>query len=118
MNEEMNESHPVDAPAASERPFGAGPPSAFARPTPWRRRVQIAGWVAAAGLAVLMIIIAWLAVTAPLSRSLKPIAPPAISLMSADGHLIARRGEVRYDTISARWMAFTTTGGTVHMGMG
>ncbi|KAA9013599.1 MULTISPECIES: transglycosylase domain-containing protein [Sphingobium] len=94
MNEEMNESHPVDAPAASERPFGAGPPSAFARPTPWRRRVQIAGWVAAAGLAVLMIIIAWLAVTAPLSRSLKPIAPPAISLMSADGHLIARRGAV------------------------
>jgi penicillin-binding protein 1A len=94
MNEEMNESHPVDAPAVTDRPFGAGPPSAFARPTPWRRRVQIAGWVAAAGLAVLMIIIAWLAVTAPLSRSLKPIAPPAISLMSADGHLIARRGAV------------------------
>ncbi|BBD97082.1 penicillin-binding protein [Sphingobium amiense] len=45
-------------------------------------------------LALLMVAIAWLAVTAPLSRSLKPIAPPSISLMSADGHLIARRGAV------------------------
>lgn len=46
----------------------------------------------AAMLALLMLMIAWLAVTAPLSRSLKPIAPPSVSLMSADGHLIARRG--------------------------
>lgn len=42
----------------------------------------------------MMILIAWLAVTAPLSRSLKPIAPPSISLQSSDGHLIARRGAV------------------------
>lgn len=48
----------------------------------------------AAGLALIMIMVAWLAVTAPLSRSLKPIAPPSISLMSTDGHLIARRGAV------------------------
>lgn len=46
----------------------------------------------AAMLALLMLMIAWLAVTAPLPRSLKPIAPPSVSLMSADGHLIARRG--------------------------
>jgi penicillin-binding protein 1A len=45
-------------------------------------------------LALLMLMIAWLAVTAPLSRSLKPIAPPSVSLMSADGHLIARRGAI------------------------
>lgn len=94
MNEEMTESTPVDPHTLPPRAFGEGPPSAFARPTPWRRRLQIGGWVVAAGLAVLMILIAWLAVTAPLSRSLKPIAPPAISLMSADGHLIARRGAV------------------------
>jgi penicillin-binding protein 1A len=94
MNEPMTDSVHADPAAAPPREFGAGPPSAFAPPTPWRRRLQIFGWVAAAGLAVLMILIAWLAVTAPLSRSLKPIAPPAISLMSADGHLIARRGAV------------------------
>jgi penicillin-binding protein 1A len=95
MTEPMNESAPPIAPdALPPREFGAGPPSAFAPPTPWRRRFQIFGWLVAAGLAVLMILIAWLAVTAPLSQSLKPIAPPAISLMSADGHLIARRGAV------------------------
>ncbi|OAN57533.1 transglycosylase domain-containing protein [Sphingobium sp. TCM1] len=95
MTEPMNESvPPVPSDASQPRAFGAGPPSAFAPPTPWRRRMQIFGWVVAAGLALLMVLIAWLAVTAPLSRSLKPIAPPAISLMSADGHLIARRGAV------------------------
>ncbi|MDI1296822.1 MAG: PBP1A family penicillin-binding protein [bacterium] len=83
------------APASpSPREFGAGPPSAFAPPTPWKRRIQIVGWIVAAFLALLMIVIAWLAVTAPMSRSLKPIAPPSISLMSSDGHLIARRGAV------------------------
>ncbi|BAV63892.1 penicillin-binding protein [Sphingobium cloacae] len=56
--------------------------------------MQIAGWVVAGLLALLMILIAWLAVTAPLSRSLEPVAPPSISLMSSDGHLIARRGAV------------------------
>ncbi|MGE4323957.1 MAG: transglycosylase domain-containing protein [Sphingobium sp.] len=79
---------------AEPRPFGAGPPSAFAPPTPFRRKVQIAGWIIAATLAVLMLVIGWLAVTAPLSRSLEPVAPPSISLMSADGKLIARRGAV------------------------
>nr|WP_272798901.1 PBP1A family penicillin-binding protein [Sphingobium sp. AntQ-1] len=94
MTQDMPDSAPRDPFAQPPREFGAGPPSAFARPTPWRRRLQITGWVIAAGLAVLMILVAWLAVTAPLSRSLKPIAPPSISLTSADGHLIARRGAV------------------------
>ncbi|MEK7343233.1 MAG: transglycosylase domain-containing protein [Pseudomonadota bacterium] len=94
MIEPMSDSAPADPAALPPRDFGAGPPSAFAPPTPWRRRMQIFGWIVAAGLALLMILIAWLAVTAPLSRSLKPIAPPSISLMSADGHLIARRGAV------------------------
>ncbi|SCW88635.1 penicillin-binding protein 1A [Sphingobium faniae] len=84
----------ADSTAQAQRPFGAGPPSAFAPPTPWKRRVQIAGWIIAGLLALLMIVIAWLAVTAPLSRSLEPVAPPSISLMASDGHLIARRGAV------------------------
>ncbi|NIJ16841.1 penicillin-binding protein 1A [Sphingobium vermicomposti] len=89
--------NPLPAPPPDSDPapeFGAGPPSAFAPATPWRRRLHIAGWIVAGLLALLMIMMAWLAVTAPLSRSLKPIAPPSISLMSADGHLIARRGAV------------------------
>ncbi|WP_336972792.1 transglycosylase domain-containing protein [Sphingobium aromaticiconvertens] len=85
--------HPIPTPAP-DQPFGAGPPSAFAPPMPWKKRMRIVGWVLAGLVALLLLIIAWLAVTAPLSRSLQPIAPPSISLMSADGHLIARRGAV------------------------
>ncbi len=90
----MNDTRPVEPAPLPPRAFGAGPPSAFAPPTPWRRRIQILGWILAVLLALVMILVAWLAITAPLSRSLKPIVPPSISLMSADGHLIARRGAV------------------------
>ncbi|WP_370170103.1 transglycosylase domain-containing protein [Sphingobium abikonense] len=94
MSEPMNDTRPVEPAPLPPRAFGAGPPSAFAPPTPWRRRIQILGWILAVLLALVMILVAWLAITAPLSRSLKPIVPPSISLMSADGHLIARRGAV------------------------
>jgi penicillin-binding protein 1A len=51
------------------------------------------------GLAVLIVLfiaaVAWLALTAPLSKSLQPIAPPSITLLAADGKTaIARRGAV------------------------
>jgi penicillin-binding protein 1A len=39
-----------------------------------------------------MLLIAWLAVTAPLSKSLQPIAAPSLTLLSAEGIPIARRG--------------------------
>ncbi|MDF0544383.1 PBP1A family penicillin-binding protein [Sphingobium sp. H39-3-25] len=76
-----------------ERAFGEGPPSAFTR-TPWRKRLRIASWILAALLALFMALVAWLAITAPLSRSLKPIAPPSITLMSQDGEVIARKGSI------------------------
>ncbi|VVT11017.1 Penicillin-binding protein [Sphingomonas sp. EC-HK361] len=41
-----------------------------------------------------IIIVAWLAVTAPLSRSLKPPTPPSITLTAEDGTPIARRGAI------------------------
>lgn len=85
---------PGSVPAPGEAPFGAGPPSSFPPPMPWRRKLKIAGCIMAALLALFMALVAWLAITAPLSRSLKPIAPPSISLMSADGKLIARRGAI------------------------
>ncbi|WP_106640026.1 transglycosylase domain-containing protein [Allosphingosinicella vermicomposti] len=44
--------------------------------------------------ALFALLIAWLAITAPLSKSLEPIAPPSITLMSADGKPIARRGAI------------------------
>lgn len=41
---------------------------------------------------LLVIAIAWLAFTAPLSKSLEPPAPPSITLLSAEGTPIAERG--------------------------
>ncbi len=48
----------------------------------------------AAFLFLLMLTVAWLAITAPLSKSLEPIAPPQITLLSADGTPIARNGAI------------------------
>lgn len=48
-----------------------------------------------AGLLLLFILaILWLAVTAPLSKSLQPIAPPRITLLASDGTPIARNGAI------------------------
>ncbi|WP_076745592.1 transglycosylase domain-containing protein [Sphingomonas jeddahensis] len=43
---------------------------------------------------LLVLTIAWLAITAPLSQSLKPPTPPSITLTAADGTPIARRGAI------------------------
>ena len=48
--------------------------------------------IVAALLMVLIVLVAWLAITAPLSKSLEPIAPPQITLLAADGTPIARNG--------------------------
>ncbi len=48
----------------------------------------------AALFALFLILLAWLAITAPLSKSLEPIAPPEITLLAADGTPIARSGAV------------------------
>ncbi len=48
------------------------------------------------GLAVAFAaLVLWLAVTAPLSQSLQPIAAPSFLVLAADGQPIARRGAVR-----------------------
>jgi penicillin-binding protein 1A len=50
--------------------------------------------IAGALLALFIVLIAWLAITAPLSKSLQPIVPPRITLLAADGTPIARTGAV------------------------
>ncbi|MEQ5787070.1 transglycosylase domain-containing protein [Erythrobacter sp. NFXS35] len=47
-----------------------------------------------AGLALFIALIGWLATTAPLSKSLEPIAPPQVTLLASDGTPIARSGAV------------------------
>ncbi len=67
-------------------------------PEPQRRSWRWVGrWAvrgAAVGIVLLVVAIAWLAVTAPLSRSLKPPTPPSITLLAEDGTPIARRGAI------------------------
>ncbi len=59
---------------------------------PKRRRWAL--WLyAISGL--LLLTLAWLIITAPLSRALEPLNDPALLLVSADGHPIARRGALK-----------------------
>jgi penicillin-binding protein 1A len=48
----------------------------------------------AAFFLLLIVLLAWLAITAPLSKSLQPIAPPQITLLAANGQPIARNGAI------------------------
>ncbi|MEE8611819.1 MAG: PBP1A family penicillin-binding protein [Sphingomonas aquatilis] len=64
---------------------------------PPRRPRHIGRWILrgiAAGIVLLVIAIGWLAVTAPLSKSLQPPTPPSITLTADDGTPIARRGAI------------------------
>jgi penicillin-binding protein 1A len=48
----------------------------------------------ASGFLLLILLVAYLAITAPLSKSLQPIAPPQITLLTSDGQPFARNGAV------------------------
>ena len=64
----------------------------------WRRRIQ---WgTAALAASVLLLLIFWLAVAAPLSRSLRPPVAQSLTLLSAEGRPIARRGAIVADPVS------------------
>ena len=66
-------------------------------PEPPRRRRRWGRWFVRAlalGIVLFIAAVAWLAVTAPLSRSLEPPTPPSITLLAEDGTPIARRGAI------------------------
>jgi penicillin-binding protein 1A len=63
------------------------------QPEPRKRRRWVIWFYAISGLIVLTI--AWLVITAPLSRALEPLDDPALLLVTDDGHAIARRGAVK-----------------------
>jgi len=71
----------------------AGHADALGEPSKARRGLW--WWLSrvVAGLLFLLILaVAWLAITAPLSKSLEPVEPPLITLLAADGTPIARKG--------------------------
>ncbi|MEO7749711.1 MAG: transglycosylase domain-containing protein, partial [Sphingomicrobium sp.] len=57
------------------------------------RRRWVVWFYVISGLIALTV--AWLVITAPLSRALEPLADPALLLLSGDGHAIARRGAIK-----------------------
>lgn len=100
---------PDDAPPASPPPPPPwdpddGFPPSHGPELPARRRINWWRW-SVRGLALLVVLfivtVAWLAITAPLSKSLQPPAPPSITLLSADGTPIARRGATIGDPVDA-----------------
>ncbi|MBB5685332.1 PBP1A family penicillin-binding protein [Sphingobium boeckii] len=87
---------PGGVPAPEQWAFDpvTGEPIAPPAPPRWRIWARRAKWASLAMFVVFMLLVAWLAVTAPLSKSLKPIAPPSITLLSEQGKPIARKGAI------------------------
>ncbi|HEX6375780.1 MAG TPA: transglycosylase domain-containing protein [Allosphingosinicella sp.] len=79
-------------PAEYQAPGGPAQPPPPPR-RPWYNPLRW-GWkrIVLAILALFMLLVAWLAITAPLSKSLQPIAAPSMTLVSVEGDPIARRG--------------------------
>ncbi len=79
----------VTAPAAPEPELTPGEDDPRpGRRWPWRRII-----LAVIGLFVLLV--AWLAWTAPLGRALEPLDQPALVLLDAEGRPFARRGDLK-----------------------
>jgi penicillin-binding protein 1A len=96
------------APAPAVDPFG----QPLVEPRPKRSRWRWVRWAISGFLLLFMASVAWLAVTAPLSKSLQPIAPPSITLTDSNGRLFARRGAVTDRPVDVKklpahvWQAF------------
>ncbi|HVR90730.1 MAG TPA: transglycosylase domain-containing protein [Novosphingobium sp.] len=95
------------APLATTAPLAPLPPTdgvLYGTPPPaprrsrwwWFRRIS-------AGLcALFVVLVAWLALTAPLSKSLQPLVPPQLTLLAADGTPIARTGAVVAEPVKVK----------------
>jgi penicillin-binding protein 1A len=64
------------------------PPAAPSRKWIWIKRGTAAFFL------LFALLLAWLALTAPLSKSLQPIAPPQLTLTASNGQPIARNGAI------------------------
>ncbi len=73
---------------------GEAPPTPPKKPFLGKTRWWWFSRIFAGLLFLFMLLILWLAVTAPLSKSLQPIAPPRITLLASDGTPIARNGAI------------------------
>ncbi|MEZ5693996.1 MAG: transglycosylase domain-containing protein [Altererythrobacter sp.] len=79
----------------------ARPKQKWWKPAYWkgRRKRWWAVRIVAGFVALFLLLVAWLAITAPLSKSLQPIAAPQVTLVAADGTPIARNGAIVADPV-------------------
>ena len=105
---------PDPAPAAPPPPMPGAP--GFDAPPPvvpesrrrkWWRRIS-RGFAIFCILFILLV--GWLALTAPLSKSLEPIVPPQITLLASDGTPIARSGAIVDTPVKASALPKHVTG--------
>ncbi|MEZ5680070.1 MAG: transglycosylase domain-containing protein [Erythrobacter sp.] len=64
-----------------------------------RRKRWWAVRIVAGLVGLFIVLVAWLAITAPLNKSLQPIAAPQVTLLAADGTPIARNGAITDDPV-------------------
>ena len=103
---------PAPPPAAppGDGPTPAPPPPVPPPPTRFRTWTRRIGRGFAVFSVLLLLLIGWLAITAPLSKSLEPIAPPQITLLAADGTPIARSGAIVDTPVQAKQLPKHVTG--------
>jgi penicillin-binding protein 1A len=70
------------------------PAEAILPPQPPLSRVRMVKRAIKIAALIFLLILIWLMITAPLSRSLGPIAAPSLTILSAEGEPIARRGSI------------------------
>jgi penicillin-binding protein 1A len=103
LRDDLAPPYAADVPAG-EPPFPPQEPAE--RPSRrrwWKRGFYLLG-------AAFVLLLFWLVLTAPLSKSLQPIAPPSITLLSSDGNPIARRGAVTDRPVDAATLPEHVTG--------
>ncbi|MBV9840657.1 MAG: transglycosylase domain-containing protein [Sphingomonadaceae bacterium] len=74
----------------------AAPPALSTTPSAPRRHgvFRLLNVLLSLILLAAFVVLGWLAIVAPPSRSAHPIAPPTVTLLASDGSLIARRGAI------------------------
>ena len=84
-------------------PYGDAIPPRIEEPVAPLKKPRGKWWWVSRGLAaalfIFILLVAYLAITAPLSKSLQPIVPPQITLLTSDGQPFARNGAVVDDPV-------------------
>src|SRR3546814_8054963 len=88
----------------------APPPPPPVPETRWRKWMRRLSRGFAVFCVASLLLVGWLALTAPLSKSLEPIAPPQITLLASDGTPIARAGAIVDAPVEAEKLPKHVTG--------